>query len=297
MKKEISLASSKHSISHRLNTWRGREILTRILSLLVLIALIGILLLPILWMALAAFKSDVELFASPPALLPPHPTWLAFQYLLSEPTYLKELGNSYIIAISVTVLCVFLSFLAAYGFSRFHLRGGGFLLLFTLFSQMFPAVSLIIPYYKILLSLGLIDTLLGLILIDTSFTLPFCIWMFKGYLDSIPIDLEEAAMVDGASRFVAMLKVVLPLTLPGFVATAIFAFLSAWNEFTFAVILTHSQAAAPITVGIGGFFGMFTVKWSQMSALALVASLPLMVIFIFLQRYLVEGMTAGAVKT
>jgi multiple sugar transport system permease protein len=279
-----------------MNSWRGREVLTRILSLLVLIALVGVLLLPILWMGLAAFKNDIDLFASPPALLPPHPTLEPFKYLLSEPRYLKMLANSYVIAISVTALSVFLSFLAGYGFSRFHLRGGGLLLLFTLFSQMFPAVSLIIPYYKILHTIGLLDAILGLVIVDTSFILPFCIWMFKGYLDSIPTDLEEAAMVDGASRLVAMWRVVLPLTLPGFVATAIFAFLGAWNEYTFAVILTHSQAAAPITVGIGEFFGLFTTKWSQMSALALVASLPLMIVFIFLQRYLVEGMTSGAVR-
>jgi ABC-type glycerol-3-phosphate transport system permease component len=206
------------------------------------------------------------------------------------------LANSWIIALAVTALCLLLSFLAGYGFSRYHLRGGNALLLLTLFSQMFPPVSLIIPYYNLLNSIGLYDTHLGLVLADASFILPFCIWMFKSYLDSIPPDLEEAAMVDGAGRLSAMFRVVLPITLPGFVAVAIYAFLGAWNEYTFAVILTRTADATPVTVGIGEFFGLFTVKWSQMSALALLASLPLMIIFIFLQRYLVEGMTAGAVK-
>ena len=239
MKTDSPLESSQHLTLHHNNIRLGRKILSRILLVLLLVILVGIMLLPIIWMALAAFRSDIDLFASPPALLPPHPSLMAFQYLLGEPRYLLMLVNSYIISISVTALCVFLSFLAGYGFSRFHLKGGNFLLLFTLFSQMFPAVSLIIPFYKILLSIKLINTLAGLILVDTSFILPFCIWMFKSYLDSIPVDLEEAAMVDGAGRLTAMWRVLLPLTLPGFVATAIFAFLGAWNEFTFAVILTQ----------------------------------------------------------
>lgn len=245
---------------------------------------------------MAAFKKDIELFATPPPLLPPKPTLDAFKYLLDQPRYIQMLGNSYIISFSVAALCVFLAFLAGYGFSRYRLRGGNLLLLLTLFTQMFPPVSLIIPYYNILNTIGLYDTHLGLIVADASFILPFCIWMFKGYLDSIPTDLEEAAMVDGASRLGALWKVVLPLTLPGFIATAIYAFLGAWNEYTFAVILTRTEVAQPVTVGIGEFFGLFTVKWSQMSALALIASLPLMIVFVFLQRYLVEGMIAGAVR-
>lgn len=274
----------------------GREYVVRVLSLLLLAILVATLLLPILWMILAAFKKDIELFHSPPPLLPPHPTLEPFKYIFGEPRYLRMLANSYLIASLVTIVCVTLAFLAGYGFSRYRLRGGGALLLITLFSQMFPPVSLIIPYYNILNSLGLYNTQLGLVVADASFILPFCIWMFKGYLDSIPTDLEEAAMVDGASRLTALWRVVLPITLPGFIATAIYAFLGAWNEYTFAVVLTRTEAATPVTVGIGEFFGLFTVKWSQMSALALVTSLPLMIIFVFLQRYLVEGMIAGAVR-
>ncbi len=275
---------------------RGPQWVVRALSFLVLLLLVAVLLLPILWMGLAAFKNDIELFHSPPPLLPPHPTLQAFQYLLGEPRYVSMLANSYLISTLVMLLSTGLAFLAGYGFSRYRLWGGEALLLITLFSQMFPQVSLIIPYYNILNRLGLYDTYWGLVIADTSFIVPFCIWMFKSYLDSIPPELEEAAMVDGASRLTALWRVVLPLTLPGFIATAIYAFLGAWNEYTFAVILTKTQAAAPVTVGIGEFFGLFTVKWSQMSALALVASIPLMIIFVFLQRYLMEGMVAGAVN-
>lgn len=293
------IASSWETVSNsdaQLAQARWGERLARIFSVVILVLLVGVLLLPILWMALAAFKQDVELFASPPPFLPPNPNLEAFKYLLGEPRYLRMLLNSYVIALAVTALCLVLAFLAGYGFSRYHLRGSNALLVLTLFSQMFPQVSLIIPYYNLLNSIGLYDTHLGLVIADASFILPFCIWMFKSYLDSIPVDLEEAAMVDGAGRLTAMFRVVLPITLPGLVAVAIFAFLGAWNEYTFAVILTRTAAATPVTVGIGEFFGLFTVKWSQMSALALLASMPLMIIFIFLQRYLVEGMTAGAVK-
>jgi ABC-type glycerol-3-phosphate transport system permease component len=280
----------------RIYTSINNENILRLAATIVLAIMVSILLLPILWMGLAAFKKDIELFASPPPLLPPNPTIEPFQYLLNTPRYIKMLGNSYLIASSVTILCVGLAFLAAYGFSRYRIKGGNYLLLITLLSLMFPQVSLIIPYYNIFNSLGLYDTYLALILADTSFLLPFCIWMFKGYLDSIPTDLEEAAMVDGANRLTALIQVVLPLTLPGFIAVAIYAFLGAWNEYTFAVVLTRSDAMMPVTVGIGEFFGLFTVKWSQMSALALMASLPLMIIFVFLQKYLIEGMVAGAVK-
>ena len=265
-------------------------------STALLLLLLAFLLFPVLWIGLAAFKTDIELFRVPPPLLPPRPTLEPFKYLLGQPRYLHMLANSYIIATAVTVLCVLLAFLAGYGFSRYRLRGSSSLLLLTLVLQMFPAVSLIIPYYRLLNFAGLYNTRLGLVVADTSFILPFCIWMFKSYVDSIPVDLEEAAMVDGATRLQALVRVVLPLTRPGIIATGIYAFLGAWNEYTFAVVLTKTDLATPVTVGIGEFFGLFTVRWSQMSALALVACLPLMIIFVFLQRYLVDGMVAGAMR-
>jgi len=278
------------------NQLRRTDVPLRAASTVVMLLLLSVLLFPVLWIGLAAFKTDIDLFRVPPPLLPPQPTLEPFKYLLGQPRYLNMLANSYIIATAVTVLCILLSFLAGYGFSRYRLRGSSSLLLLTLVLQMFPAVSLIIPYYRLLNFAGLYNTRLGLVVADTSFILPFCIWMFKSYVDSIPADLEEAAMVDGATRLQALRHVVLPLTRPGLIATAIYAFLGAWNEYTFAVVLTRTDVATPVTVGIGEFFGLFTVKWSQMSALALLACLPLMLIFVFLQRYLVEGMVAGAVR-
>jgi multiple sugar transport system permease protein len=230
---------------------------------------------PILWMLLAAFKTDTELFLSPPPFFPPKPTLAAFQYIFNTPRYMRMLLNSCVIGILVTSFCILLATLAAYGFSRFDLPGKGSLLLATLVLQMFPGVSLLIPYYNIARATGLYDTFGGLVLADSSFVLPFCIWMMKSYLDTIPIELEEAAMVDGASRLQALFRIVLPLTAPGLIATATYAMLSTWNEYMFASILTSGTTFAPVTVGIGEFFGLFAVRWSQMAALGALASVPL----------------------
>jgi len=262
----------------------------------VALSMLFVMVFPMLWMFLAAFKIDKDLFLSPPPLLPPKFTLEAFDYLFSNARYMRMMLNSYVLSSMVTIFCLLLALPAAYGFSRFNIRGKESLLLVTLVLQMLPGVSLLIPYYNVMNSVGLYDTYFGLVIADASFALPFCIWMLKSYFDTIPNDLEESAMVDGASRLGALLKVTLPLTIPGIIATGTYAFLGGWNEYMFASILTRGGDFAPITVGIGEFFGLFTVRWSQMSALALLASVPLMLVFIFLQRYLVEGITAGAIK-
>lgn len=267
-----------------------------ILAWIVALALLFVMVFPMLWMFLAAFKIDKDLFLSPPPFFPPKFTLNAFEYLFSNARYMRMMVNSYVLSSMVTIFCLLLAFPAAYGFSRFNIRGKGSLLLVTLVLQMLPGVSLLIPYYNVMNAIGLYDTYFGLIIADASFALPFCIWMLTSYLDTIPSDLEEAALVDGANRLGALVKIILPLTLPGLIATGTYAFLGGWNEYMFASILTRGGDFAPITVGIGEFFGLFTVRWSQMSALALLASVPLMLIFIFLQRYLVEGITAGAIK-
>ncbi len=204
--------------------------------------------------------------------------------------------NGYIIAGLTTVLCVTLGSLAAYGFSRFRIRGGRFILLAILALQMLPGVALIIPYFNMAQSLHLYNTYTALVLADSSFILPITIWLLKGYLDSIPVDLEEAAMVDGCTRPKALYRVVLPLALPGLIATGTMAFLGAWNEFLFAIVMSSGPNVAPLTVGIAEFFGQFGRDWSRIMALNTLGSLPLMVIFIFLQRWVVQGMTSGAVK-
>lgn len=263
---------------------------------LVTAAVTFVLILPLLLMVSTAFKPSPEIFQVPPKFLPQEPTLEAFKNVLQDSDYLRFFRNSYIISSSVALFCVILSLLAGYGFSRFNIKGGSYLLVITLVIQMFPGMAKVIPYFDMFNRMGLYDTYTALIIAHASFALPFSLWMMKSYFDSIPVDLEEAAMVDGATRLQSLLKVVAPLTLPGIIAVAAQAFLWSWNEYLFSLILTKGPEKGPITLGIGFFFGEFTISWNSIMVVAILSSIPLMLLFIFAQRYLVEGITAGAVK-
>jgi ABC-type glycerol-3-phosphate transport system permease component len=169
-------------------------------------------------------------------------------------------------------------------------------MILILLSQLFPGVLLVIPYFMMASAWGLYNTYAGLILAYVSFALPFCVWMLKGFFDSIPRELDEAALVDGCSRFRAFLRVVLPGAAPGIGATALFAFFLAWTEFLFALCLTSSQSMFPVTVGIASNIGQYRILWNELMASALLSSLPAIVVFFALERHLVAGLTSGAVK-
>jgi ABC-type glycerol-3-phosphate transport system permease component len=181
--------------------------------------------------------------------------------------------------------------------SRFEFRGKGSFLTFLLMTQMFPSIMLLIPFYKIMQSAHLVNTHAALILTYISFTIPFCSWMMTGYFKSIPKELDEAASIDGLSKFRTFAQVVLPLAVPGVVATAIFSFITGWNEYMFALVLTQSEDMKTVPVGIGQLIGQYKILWNDMMAASLYAVIPLVVLFVFLQRYLISGMTAGAVKS
>lgn len=256
----------------------------------------SVILFPILWMVFASIRPTSETLSSPPMWLPQDITFNAYKTLLSDAGKLQYFLNSYVIAFSTAGISVVLGSLAAYGFSRFRITGARVLLTLIFSLQMLPSVSLIIPFFDMSLALGIHNTRLALILADTAFALPISLWILKSYLDSIPVDLEEAAMVDGCTRLHALLRVVLPLALPGLIGTGTFAFLWAWNEFMFAVVLTSGPDAAPLTIAISLFFTQYGRDWSSIMALNVIATLPLMLLFVFLQRWVVQGMTAGAVK-
>jgi multiple sugar transport system permease protein len=269
------------------------------LDLIVVILGLGatvVILFPIFWMVLGSVRPVAEVLAYPPKWIPEQFTLEYYGQLFDTPEYMLYLRNSYVIAIGTTFLSLFLGSLAAYGFSRYKVPGGRALLLGMLALYMMPGVSLILPYFKITLALKLYDTRLGLILAYTSYVLPMATWLLKGYMDSIPIDLEEAALVDGATQLGALRRILLPLVTPGLIATGTMGFLGAWNEFFFAVVLTNSIKAQTLTVGIGRFFGQYNRDWNGMMALTTFASVPLLIAFIFVQRWVVQGMTAGAVK-
>jgi multiple sugar transport system permease protein/raffinose/stachyose/melibiose transport system permease protein len=163
-------------------------------------------------------------------------------------------------------------------------------------TQMFPSIMLLIPYYKVLATYGIKDTYIGMILVYVSFTIPFCSWMMAGFFRTIPLELDEAAIIDGCSRFRAFLVIILPLTLPGIAATAIYSFITGWNEYMFAQVLINSPDLKTVPIGIAELNGFYKILWNDMMAASLISSIPLVLLFVFLQRSFISSLTAGAVK-
>lgn len=255
-----------------------------------------IILVPIVWMANAATRPIKEVLVYPPRLDPDQITFEYFAALIDNELYRHYFVNSVVLSLSTVIITVGLGLLAAYGFSRFKMPGGRFMLLGIMALLMLPPVTLIIPYFRLAHIVNIYDTLTALIIVNTAFILPICTWLLKGYIDSISIDLEEAAMIDGCTRLQAVWKVLIPIIVPGLVGTATFVFIFAWNEYLLAVTLTDTPASQPLTIGLAAFFGQFFRDWNSIMALTTMTSLPLMVIFVLFQRYVVQGMTSGAVK-
>lgn len=256
----------------------------------------AIALFPVFWMFSISLRRNVDIFRLPPALLPPQWTLEAYNSILTDSSYLSVFRNSYLVAVSVTVIALLFAVLGGYSFSRLRVRGSRLMQLFIIGTQMVPPVSLIIPYFILSARLELYDTLPGLIMTYVAFVMPFATLMMISYFNTIPPDMEEAAMVDGCSRLGALARVTVPVALPGMVATAVYSFLLAWKEYLFAVTLIQDPDKRLLPVSIAMLLGEHMYQWNMMMALSVLASIPLLIIFIFLQRYLVAGMTVGAVK-
>ena len=279
------------AVSARSLSW-----LTKTLLYVGLILTTLVLALPIFWMLSVSFRTNVEVMRIPPAWLPKIFTAASYLKVFSEPRYLQCFWNTYFISIVVTLLALFFGTLAGYGIARFKFPGKHWLITFLLITQTFPLVLLTIPYFKVMVALGLYDTLLALILVYLSFCLPFCILMLRNYFADLPEELEEAAMVDGCTRLQAVWRVTVRLSFPAMVGTGLYTFLLAWNEFLFAMILVESWSNRVITMAIYSLLSEFVTDWAAMMAFSMLASLPIMIIFIFLQKYVVKGMTMGAIK-
>jgi ABC-type glycerol-3-phosphate transport system permease component len=251
---------------------------------------------PFYWMLNTSLKPQSEVFQSPPTFVSLSWSLAGYARVLATRAVGRYFWNSAVVSVGSTLLAMLLSALAAYGFSRFRMRWERPLVLLLLFTQMLPGTLLIIPYFQLMANLGLINTYLALILAYASFALPFSTWMLIGFFRSIPLELDEAAMVDGCGRIRAFWRVILPLCLPGLVAVAIFTFLLAWNAYVFALVLTTDPKMFPLSVGIANMMGEYQVVWNEMMAAAVLATLPVLILYGFLERYLVQGITAGAVK-
>jgi multiple sugar transport system permease protein len=255
-----------------------------------------VILVPVYMMVNAAIRPIKEILSYPPQLLPTNVTMEFFGRIVEDATYRRYFLNSTILALAATIFTIVLGSLAAYGFSRFRIRGGRVILVGILALLMLPRVTLIVPFFRFAHVLGIYDTLLALILVNATFMLPIATWLLKGYMDSVPIDLEEAAMIDGCTRLQALWRVLLPLSIPGLIGVGAFVFIGAWNEYLLAIVLTDTPASQPLTVGLGAFFGQYVRDWNSIMALSTLASLPLVIVFITFQRWVVQGMTSGAVK-
>jgi multiple sugar transport system permease protein len=251
---------------------------------------------PIYWAAVTSFQFREKLYVYPPAFFPTRFSFGNYWEVFRESGLGLWLWNSLLVSFLATIMSVALSALGAYSLSRFRYRGRGAVGYLILVAQMLPPTLLVIPIYLIFRDLRLIDTLTGLVVAYTTFALPLCIWMLKGFFDTIPRELEEAAQVDGCSRMGAFFRVVIPLSAPGIAATSFYSFIVAWDEFLLSRTLISSEARWVSSVGLSSFIGAYTTFWDQMMAASLVVALPPLVIFFFLQRYLVSGLTAGALK-
>ncbi|MBI2564029.1 MAG: carbohydrate ABC transporter permease [candidate division NC10 bacterium] len=249
---------------------------------------------PIYWLVTASVKSEIVLYGTPPAwwFRPVLESYVRVLFNIPFPSYFL---NSLIVAGATTVGSVILGSLAAYGFSRFTFWWSEGLRFFILLTRMIPRVALVMPYFLMMLSLGLLDTHAGLILAYISFALPFSIWLMIGFFDEVPVELEDAAMVDGCSRLMALLRVTLPLAAPGLVVAAIFAFLVSWNEFLFALILSGIRSKT-LPVVIAGFNTDIGPLYSDMSAAATLVMIPNIVMTVLIQKHVVRGLTFGAVR-
>ena len=252
---------------------------------------------PLIWMIVTSVKPQSELFSIPPTLMPETITFEHYRRLLTDTPFLQYFRNSMILAVTTTVVVVVLGTLGAYSLVRFKYRGRETLATLVLFTYLMPSVVLVIPLYLMMAKLGLANTLASLVIAYTTFALPYALWLLRSFMSSIPVDLESAALVDGAGRMAAFVDVVLPQALPGIVSTALFTFILCWNEYLFALVLVNSDSVRPLTAGtMNMLITSFNIDWSLLMAASVMMSLPLIMIFTFLQGTLTKGFGAGAVK-
>jgi multiple sugar transport system permease protein len=251
---------------------------------------------PLFWLIKIALTPDRLLYTEGVRLWPSSTTFANFQFVLLQSDFPTFFVNSVMVSLGTALAVTIVASGAGYAFSRFRFRGRYALMFVLLLTQMFPLVMLIAPIYRLMAPLGLTDNLVGLIIVYTAFNTPFASFLMQSFFDGIPKDLEEAAMIDGCTRLMALRRVILPLTLPGLGATLGFVFTAAWSELLFALMLINSDSQKTFAVGLLTFVTKFSVGWGQMMAASVLALIPAVLFFVFIQRYLVQGLTAGAVK-
>lgn len=279
------------------NPIKKRTVVTKVLLIIAL--LIGAVYagFPVIWMVVSSFKPNTEIFAYPPTFISKSFSFDAYKEIFTDAAKIRFFINSYVVSSLVTVLTLIVGILAAYGFSRYDFKLKKFLNMIIINVQAVPPITLLIPYFSLIVTLKLYNTYFALILTYMVFTLPYAIIMMTGYFNTLPKELDESVKVNGGSSFVCLWRVLVPISLPGIVSTGIYTFMQAWNEYLFALTLTKTNEMRTVPIGIQLLMGQHSYEWNEMMAMSILGCLPVLLLFLFLQRYFIAGMTAGAVKS
>ncbi len=264
---------------------------------LILFVLMVLLLFPVYWMFVTSLKTNLVIYRYPPEWFPQVPTTDSYINLFKGGDFIGYYMNNFVVSILTTVLTIILALFAGYTLSRFRFKGNKLLMLSLLSTQMFPVVGILIALYALFKSFHLLNTRLGLIVALTAMSLPFCIWLIKGFLDDIPLSLEEAASIDGCGRVGTLFRIVLPLCKPGILAIGIYTFLQAWDDFVICLTLITKDSLRTLSTGISlKYLGELSYDWATVMTISVIATVPLLLLFVFFQRYMIQGLTAGGVK-
>ena len=274
---------------------RTRRALKWVGNLLLAVLLVWTLV-PFYWMVATSLKRDKEIYGFEATLVPRQPTLDAYRRLFAQTPFVKYLVNSTVIAVSTTLASLVLGCLSAYALARLRFPGRSLIARGLIFTYLVPPALLFIPLFTVMSTLGLIDTRHGLVLTYLGFTLPFCSWLLLGYFRSVPMELEEAALVDGCSRMSALVRIILPMSLPALAVVAFFSFTQAWNEFLYANVFVNSVDVRTITTGLTLFIVEDVFFWGPMMGAACLATIPPVLLYLIFQRWVVKGLTLGAVK-
>ncbi|MDQ2999324.1 MAG: carbohydrate ABC transporter permease, partial [Chloroflexota bacterium] len=277
----------------RADTYRRRKLLESALETVGLLLTLFFIMTPIAWMALTAFKQRADVFTLKVFFTP---TLQNFVTIFQPPlSFGPLLLNSIIIAMATVLISTPLALMAAYAFSRYRFVGNTSLMIWVLATQFIPQVVITIPFFNLFRTVGLVDTRTGLVILNLAVALPYAIWMIKGFVDGMPIELEEAALVDGCSEVGMLRRIVVPLVMPGVLVAAVFSFITAWNEFIFALIMTRTESARTLQVGLMSTVGAEGIRWDWMSATGMIVMVPIFILSLLIRKHFVQGLTMGAV--
>jgi multiple sugar transport system permease protein len=274
----------------------GRSKLATTLNYVYLTILAIVSVFPLLWIILSSFKSSGEMANNPLSFFPEKITFEYYSRVLNDLSFTTNIKNSLLVSLSATLITIVVSALGAYGIVRFFPKAGKRMTKILITTYMFPPILLAVPYSIIIVSVGLVNTWTGLVITYLSFSIPYAIWMLIGFFQTVPLEIEEAARVDGAGKMRTFLQVVLPIVAPGVVATAIYTFINTWNEFLFALLLINSSEKMPISVALYSLTGSEVLDWGEMMAASVIVILPSIIFFMIIQNKIAGGLSDGSVK-